>query len=139
MRLEGEVVYLTGGASGLGRGIVQRFIKEGARVAVLDRSAERLDEMKQELGHAFLGIAGDVRQFASHKEAVQRALDVFGKIDCVIPNAAIWDFSTPLVDIAEDALGDAFDELFAVNVRGYLFAVKAALKPLVQRDRKSVV
>ena len=138
MRLEGEVVYLTGGASGLGRGIVQRFIKEGARGAVLDRSAERLDEMKQELGHAFLGIAGDVRQFASHKEAVQRALDVFGKIDCVIPNAAIWDFSTPLVDIAEDALGDAFDELFAVNVRGYLFAVKAALKPLVQ-SRGSVI
>ena len=40
-RLDGEIVLITGGASGLGRGIVERFVEEGAQLAVLDRSAER--------------------------------------------------------------------------------------------------
>jgi NAD(P)-dependent dehydrogenase (short-subunit alcohol dehydrogenase family) len=132
LKLENEVVYLTGGASGLGRGIAERFIAEGACVVALDRSADRLAEMKSQLGERFLGIAGDVRSLASHKDAVAQALNAFGKLDCVIPNAAIWDYSTPLVDIAEADLENVFEEMFAVNVKGYLFAVKAALRPLVQ-------
>ncbi len=131
MRLDGEVTYLTGGASGLGRAIAERFIEEGARVVVLDRSADRLAEMREQLGANFVGVAGDARSLQSHKNAVGQALERFGKLDCVIPNAAIWDHSTGLVDIPEDQFEQAFDEMFAVNVRGYLYAVKAALKPLV--------
>jgi cis-2,3-dihydrobiphenyl-2,3-diol dehydrogenase len=132
MRLDGEVAYLTGGASGLGRGIAERFVAEGARVVVLDRSADRLAEMREQLGERFVGIEGDVRSLASHQQAVARAIDAFGKLDCVIPNAAIWDYSTALVDIPEDDFEDTFNEMFAVNVKGYLFAVKASLKHLVE-------
>jgi cis-2,3-dihydrobiphenyl-2,3-diol dehydrogenase len=138
MRLDGEVAYLTGGASGLGRAIAERFIEEGARLVVLDRSAERLADMREQLGANFIGIAGDARSLQSHKEAVAQALKHFGKLDCVIPNAAIWDHSVGLVDIAEDQFEQVFDEMFAVNVRGYLYAVKAALKPLVA-GRGSVI
>lgn len=132
MRLNGEVVYLTGGASGLGRGIVDRFIEEGASLVVLDRSAERLAELSASHKDRFVGVAGDVRSLQSHHEAVAKAIATFGKIDCVIPNAAIWDHSASLADISEDSLEEAFNEVFAINVKGYLFAVKAALKPLVQ-------
>jgi len=138
MRLQGEVAYLTGGASGLGRGIVERFIEEGARVVVLDRSEDRLSEMKAQLGDAFIGIAGDVRTFESHRKAVSLAVETYGKLDCVIPNAAIWDYSTPLVDMPEDGLERAFDEMMAINVKGYLFAVKAGLRELV-RSKGSLI
>lgn len=138
MRLDGEVTYLTGGASGLGRAIAERFVEEGGRVVVLDRSAERLAEMKDQLGDAFIGVPGDVRSFDSHRQAVATALDAFGKLDCVIPNAAIWDYSTPLVDIPEDGLETAFSEMMAINVKGYLFAVKAGLRELV-RSTGSVI
>jgi len=138
MRLQGEVAYLTGGASGLGRGIVERFIEEGARVVVLDRSEDRLSEMKAQLGDAFIGIAGDVRTFESHRKAVSLAVETYGKLDCVIPNAAIWDYSTPLVDMPEDGLERAFEEMMAINVKGYLFAVKAGLRELV-RSKGSLI
>jgi cis-2,3-dihydrobiphenyl-2,3-diol dehydrogenase len=131
MRLQGEVALITGGASGLGRAIVDRFVAEGAKVAVLDRSIERLKMLEEDHGSAVVGIVGDVRSLESQKQAVKACLAHFGKIDCLIPNAAIWDYSTALVDIPEDRIDQAFDEMFHVNVKGYLLAVKAALPALV--------
>lgn len=138
MRLQGEVAFITGGASGLGRAIVDRFVAEGARVAVLDRSAERLKALEAEHGAAVVGIVGDVRSLESQQQAVDTCLARFGKIDCLIPNAAIWDYSTALVDIPEERIDQAFDEMFHVNVKGYLLAVKAALPALVA-SRGSVI
>lgn len=138
MRLQGEVALVTGGASGLGRAIVDRFVAEGGRVAVLDRSVERLQTLEAEHGAAVVGIAGDVRSLDSQKQAVDACLARFGKIDCLIPNAALWDYSTALVDIPEERIDQAFDEMFHVNVKGYLLAVKAALPALVA-SRGSVI
>lgn len=131
MRLKDEVAFITGGASGLGLGIVERFIGEGAKVVVLDRSAEKLKEMEARFGASFMGIAGDVRSLSSQKAAVEQCLARFGKIDCLIPNVAIWDLCTALVDIPEDRIEAAFDEMFHINVKGYLLSVKAALPALV--------
>lgn len=132
MRLKDEVAYITGGASGLGLAIVNRFVVEGARVVVLDRSAERLKQLEDTHGASVVGVVGDVRSLAVQKEAIAIGLSRFGKIDCVIPNAAIWDFGTSLADLPEDLIETAFDEMFHVNVKGYLLAVKAALPSLVQ-------
>lgn len=138
MRLKDEVAFITGGACGLGLGIVDRFVAEGAKVAVFDRSADKLKELEVRHGGALLGIAGDVRSMADQKAAVAACLERFGKIDCVIPNVAIWDLSTPLVDIPDDGLEAAFDEMFHINVRGYLMTVKAALPALVA-SRGSII
>ncbi|MFA5628362.1 MAG: 3-(cis-5,6-dihydroxycyclohexa-1,3-dien-1-yl)propanoate dehydrogenase [Thiohalomonadaceae bacterium] len=138
MRLEGQVTYLTGGASGLGKAIAERFVEEGGSVVTLDRSADKLQVMKNNLGDAFIGVEGDVRCHESHKKAVDIAVKSFGKIDCVIPNAALWDFSKPLVDMSDDDLDIAFDEVMSVNVKGYLFAVKSALRELV-RSKGTVI
>lgn len=131
MRLNGEVALITGGASGLGRAIVDRFVAEGARVAVLDKSPERLSQLEREHGENVLGVVGDVCSMKDQKAAVLSCLSRFGKIDCAIPNAGIWDYSVSLVDLPEDSLDDAFDEMFHVNVKGYLYTVKACLPALV--------
>jgi cis-1,2-dihydrobenzene-1,2-diol dehydrogenase len=137
-RLEGEVALVTGGASGLGRAVVDRFISEGARVAVLDRSAAGLGTLQDSHGAAVVGIEGDVRFLESHKEAVAKCLESFGKLDCLIGNAGVWDYSTALVDIPDERVEDAFDEMFAINVKGYLLAAKACLPALYKSKGNAI-
>ncbi|MFJ9902954.1 3-(cis-5,6-dihydroxycyclohexa-1,3-dien-1-yl)propanoate dehydrogenase [Streptomyces sp. NPDC101152] len=129
-RLDGTSAVVTGGASGLGRAIVERFVAEGARVVVLDRSKVRLDELSKELGDAVRTIAGDVRSFEDNSRACAIAEREFGGLDAFIGNAGIWDFGRSLIDTPAHVLADAFDELFAVNVKGYLLGAKAAVEPL---------
>ena len=138
MRLKDQVALITGGASGLGRALVDRFVAEGARVAVFDKSAERLAAIEAVHGDKVIGCVGDVRSMADQKAAAASCTERFGRIDCVIPNAGIWDYSTPLVDLPEDRIDAAFDEIFHVNVKGYLLAVKACLSALVE-SRGSVI
>lgn len=126
--LEGEVVLVTGGASGLGRAIVERFLEEGARLAVLDRSPERLGELADQIEV----VGGDVRSIADNQRAVNACVARFGRLDCAIGNAGIWDYSTSLDALPADSIDAAFDELFHVNVKGYLNLAKAALPALVR-------
>jgi cis-2,3-dihydrobiphenyl-2,3-diol dehydrogenase len=132
MRLEDQSVLITGGASGLGLAIVERFIEEGASVAVFDRSRDGCAELESRFGGAVSTIVGDVRNIEDNEAAVAHCIETFGKLDCVIGNAGIWDFSTPLVDLPADKLAASFDELFRINVLGYINLAKAALAPLVQ-------
>lgn len=130
VRLNGEIALVTGGCAGLGRAIVDRFVAEGAKVAVLDRSSAGLDALREAHGEAVVGVEGDVRFLDSHKEAVARCVETFGKLDCLIGNAGVWDYSTALVDVPEDRLSEAFDEMYSINVKGYLLGVKAGLEAL---------
>ena len=133
-RLDGQVALITGGASGLGRAIVDRFVAEGARVAVFDRSKERLGQLKTDHQGAVLACLGDVRSLADNMSAVEQCCGAFGSLDCAIGNAGVWDYSTPLVDLPEDRIDTAFDEVFHINVKGYLLLAKAAAPALVRSE-----
>lgn len=130
MRLKGEVALVTGGCAGLGRAIVDRFVSEGAYVTVLDRSPDGLAALKEAHGDAVAAIEGDVRFLDSNREAAARCVEHFGKLDCLIANAGVWDYSTALVDIPDDRIAEAFDEMFSINVKGYLLAAKSCLSAL---------
>jgi len=127
-----EVVLVTGGASGLGRAIVDRFLEEGARLAVLDRTPDRLTELAAANPDRLAVFGGDVRDIGDNQRAVEACLARFGKLDCAIGNAGIWDYSMSLDTLPAEKLGAAFDELFHVNVKGYLNLAKAALPALVR-------
>ena len=133
-RLAGQTALVTGGASGLGRAIVDRFVAEGARVAVLDRSPERLGALEADHPGVIVGHLGDVRSLDDNKAAVERCCEAFGQLDCAIGNAGLWDYSTALVDLPEDRIDAAFDEIFQVNVKGYLLLAKAAAPALVRSE-----
>jgi len=130
MRLEGEVVFITGGASGIGEAVVDRFISEGAKCVVLDQAKARLQKLKDTHKGKVECVEGDVRSLQANKLAVERGVQVFGKLDTLIVNAGIWDFSVSIQDLPEEKICPVFDEIMAVNVKGYLLAVKAALKHL---------
>jgi cis-2,3-dihydrobiphenyl-2,3-diol dehydrogenase len=130
--LDGEVVLISGGASGLGRAIVGRFLEEGASLAVLDRSAERLADLAAGQPDRIEAVVGDVRSIADNQRAVDACVSRFGKLDCAIGNAGIWDYSTSLDALPAERINAAFDELFHVNVKGCLNLAKVALPALVR-------
>jgi len=128
-RLAGQSVYITGAAGGLGLAIVRRFVAEGARCVVLDRRKPAPDVMAA-LGEAVRFLEGDVRDAAAHRGAVETALAQFGKLDCFIGNAGIWDFNRSLRAMDAAALESGFHELFGINVLGYLLGAKASADAL---------
>jgi len=136
--LEGTVAIVTGGASGLGRAIVERFVEEGARLVVLDTSPEKLEALQRDFGSEVAICQGDVRNYDDNQAAVDCAVTAFGKLDCFVGNAGIWDYQTPLADIDPSTLDKAFDEMMGVNLGGYIKGVRAAMPELV-RNRGNVV
>jgi 2,3-dihydroxy-2,3-dihydrophenylpropionate dehydrogenase len=134
-RLDGLVALVTGGGSGLGRAIVDRFLAEGARVGVLEKSADKAKALK---GERVAVSVGDAASLADNERAVAATLASFGRLDTFVGNAAIWDYGVSLLDLPSDRIDAAFDELFAVNVKGYLLGAKAAARPLID-SRGSIV
>ena len=130
--LDGEVVLLTGAASGLGHAIAERFLEEGAKLCILDRSSDRLGEFAARHPGRIEPVTGDVRSAADNAGAVERAVAKFGRLDCAIGNAGIWDYSVSLDALPAERMDAAFDELFHINVKGYLHLAKAALPALVR-------
>ena len=136
--LDGEVALVTGGGSGLGRAIVERFVREGAHVVAFDRSAENLAALKDHLGSAIVTVIGDVTSPEDNQRAVAETVKAFGKLDCFVGNAGIHDGSIPLVTLSIEQLSGGFDELFGVNVKGYLLGAKAALPELLRVNGRMI-
>ena len=128
--LDGQVALVTGGGSGIGHAIVARFIEEGARVGVLERFPERVEQLKSEFGESLAGIHGDVSVLEDNKRAVAETVRTFGRLDILAGNAGIFDSNHRLDEIPEEQISSSFDELFAVNVKGILLGAKAALAEL---------
>ena len=98
-RLDDQAIALTGGGSGLGLAVVERFVAEGARVAVLDRSAEGCALLESRFGDAVTTVQGDVRSASDNERLIEAAVTQFGKLDCAVGNAGIWDYNKRLVDM----------------------------------------
>src|ERR1700681_4296682 len=92
-KLEDKVAIVTGAGRGIGRGIAVRFAREGARVALVGRSAGPLDDVVGEiesLGGEALAITCDVGSVSNVNETVAQVAEVFGQIDILVNNAQSW-------------------------------------------------
>ncbi|MFP3459672.1 glucose 1-dehydrogenase [Arthrobacter globiformis] len=131
MELEGKVALVTGGGQGIGRGIVDRFLEEGAQVAVVQRRALGEELLRQP---GILGIQADLGDPAAIKEAADQAAGHFGGIDIVVNNAGIM-FERSVADIRLDE----WDLMMAINMRAPLFLAQAALPHLQRRGGGSII
>lgn len=133
--LEGDIAFITGAGSGIGRAVALRFLEEGAAgVAVFGRDAAKLQSTVDAAGSdasKVLPITGDVRSTADLEAAIATTVDRFGKLDILVPNAGIWDFNRSVTKTTGEEIGQLYDELFDINVKGYLLTVSAAWRALV--------
>jgi NAD(P)-dependent dehydrogenase (short-subunit alcohol dehydrogenase family) len=128
--LDGQVALVTGGGSGIGRAVVERYVEEGARVAVMDRVPGRGEELRARFGNQVTAISGDVSRLDDNKRAVAETVAAFGRLDIFVGNAGLLDGFLRLADLAEASIAAACDELFAVNVKGCILGAKATLHEL---------
>lgn len=139
-RLKGAVAVVTGAASGIGRAVIDRFLSEGAHgVIAVDRDCEPLAALAAQGAGRVETVVGDVRSVAVNEAAVQRAQDVYGKLNVVVANAGIFDFHRNLVDYPVDSLEMAFDEIFDINVLAPLKLARAAHAALAEHRGSLIV
>jgi NAD(P)-dependent dehydrogenase (short-subunit alcohol dehydrogenase family) len=130
-KLEGKVVVITGGSTGIGLAAARLFVKEGVNVFITGRRQKELDDAVRAIGRNVTGVQGDVARLAD-LDRLYEAVRAKGRIDVVFANAGVAEFA-PLETITEEH----FDKLFNINVRGTLFTVQKAL-PLLN-DGGSII
>jgi len=129
--LEGQVMFVTGGGSGLGREVALQSARLGARVAIMDLHAERLEATGAEVA----AIAGDClsmrRDVAREEDVVGAIAEVvarWGQLDTVVNSAGVY-YGGPLTATPMEQ----FDRVFAVNVRGLYMVCREAAKVMLPR------
>lgn len=134
-RLDGKVAVITGGASGIGRGTVALFVREGAKVVVADIQDDKGERLKEEFGQAVRYVRCDVTREADVKAAVDLAAKAFGRLDCIFNNAG-----TPgALENAETVTAEGFDSVMRLHVLGAMFGMKHAVPAMRAQGGGSII
>lgn len=125
MKLNNKVAVITGGSSGIGLATAQAFIQEGARVVIVGRNQQSLDEAVQSLGEKAIGIQADVANLADLDRLYATVKERIGNIDIIVVNAGVGPVR-PLAQVDEAH----YDQVMDINVKGAYFTVQKALPVL---------
>jgi len=127
-KLEGKVAIITGGDSGIGRAVAVLFAREGADVAIFHlaetEDARQTKKAVEAEGRRCMTIAGDVREAAFCRRAVDSVAKAFGAVDILVNNAAFQVHAPRFEDLTEEH----FDTTLKTNLYGYFHMAQAALK-----------
>jgi len=130
-KLQDKAALITGGDSGIGRAAAVLFAREGADVAIVYLKTEQKDAKEtaaqiEKGGRRALLIPGDVKDAKFCRQAVEKTVKEFGKLDVLVNNAAFQHHQKSIEDISNEQ----FDKTFKTNIYGYFYMTKAALKHL---------
>ncbi len=137
-RLQDKVAIVTGGASGIGRETVLRFVEEGARVVVADRNvamAEETARMAREVSPDVVVSGVDVTSTEQVQAMVDTAVDRFGRLDVLVNAAAILIITPPLHEVDERH----WDMMMDVNVKGLWSCCKYAIPAMLESGGGSII
>lgn len=131
-KLQGKVALVTGGTSGIGRAIADRFAEEGAHIYIVGRRQTELNRAAAELGSKATCIQADITQLAELEMIYSRIAKDNRTLDIVVANAGrVENRSIAEVD------GDHFDRIFDLNVRSAFFTVQKAI-PLLNDNASAI-
>ena len=134
MKLNSKSVVVTGASSGMGKAIVERFVREGASVIAVARRLDRLEELARSLQGApgrVIPFAGDVSREEDINSAIQRAVEEFGGLDILVNNAGVMDDMSPIGDVKNEKI----EQVFAVNLFGPMYAMRRAVQIFREQGR----
>jgi NAD(P)-dependent dehydrogenase (short-subunit alcohol dehydrogenase family) len=123
LRLANLVAVVTGGARGIGAGIVRRFVEEGARVVFSDLLDDKAKELEAQLGENVAFFRADSVSPSDIESLISFAVTRFGKLDCIVNNAGAGGEAGP---IAETSV-EGFDRSIALLLRGPFLGIKYAV------------
>ena len=131
MKLEGRIAAVTGGSAGIGRGIAEAYLAEGACVAVMARNAEKAEKMLAEVGAGdrLIFIQGDAMDQASVEGFVDQTAAHFGRVDILINNAGGAGDLQPTISLSDES----FDECMKWNVYSTFWGTRRALKYMTEQ------
>jgi len=135
--LEGQVAIITGGGTGIGRGIALAFAKAGADVVVASRKLANLEKVAEEvrsLGRRSLAVPADITNKVDVDNMVQRVMDEFGVIDILVNNAGTIVRASLLEHSEED-----WDAVLDTNLKGYYLCSQAVGKRMVEQKRGNII
>jgi NAD(P)-dependent dehydrogenase (short-subunit alcohol dehydrogenase family) len=133
--LAGKVAIVTGGASGIGRGMVERFVQEGASVVIADINPEGGEELAAELGAPAVFHQTDVGDAASIQAAVDTTVERFGGLHVMCNNAGIGGSFKRFL---EDDFAD-FERVMNVNILGVMVGCQRAARHMAEHGGGSIV
>lgn len=136
-RLVGRVALVTGASRGIGLGVAERLVAEGARVCITARKQEALDEAVARLGGAehAISVAGKADDADHQADAVARTLDAFGSVDLLVNNTGINPVYGRMIDLDLDAAR----KIFEVNALAALSWTKQVHKAWMADNGGAVV
>jgi NAD(P)-dependent dehydrogenase (short-subunit alcohol dehydrogenase family) len=128
-KLDGKTALVTGGDSGIGRGVAVLYAREGANVAIVylpeeQRDADETKHAVEDERRKALLIPGDVRDPRFCERAVEQTVKTFGSLDILVNNAAFQNAQQRIEDITDEQ----FERTFKTNIFGYFYMARAALK-----------
>ena len=132
MQLAGKVAAVTGGTAGIGRGIAEAFLAEGAKVALMARNQDKAQRVLAEMdaGNRAVFIAGDATVQADVEGFIDQASERFGQLDVLVNNAGGAGDLQPLVDLSDEA----FDLAIKWNLYSTFWASRRALPGMLERS-----
>lgn len=133
--LDGKVAIVTGGAAGLGRATVERFVEEGSRVVVADVDDDRGQELAKEFGADATFQHTDVASADDIQVAVDRAVDTFGGLHVMFNNAGVAE---PLTSFLKDDFA-SFERVMAVNILGVMVGSQRAARHMAKHGGGSII
>lgn len=127
MRLNDQVALVTGAAQGIGAGIVQRLLEDGARVIAMDRQPLPAGQWQRDIADGtVLPVAADVTDVPRTQDAIGAAARHFGRLDVAVCNAGVFE-TAPFLDIDMDT----WNRHIAVNLTGVFVTAQAAARAMV--------
>jgi NAD(P)-dependent dehydrogenase (short-subunit alcohol dehydrogenase family) len=121
-KLQSKIAVVTGGSSGIGFAIAQRFISEGAIVYITGRRTAELKAAAQKLGASAKAIQSDISDIGGLNRLFSAVQEEHGRLDVLVANAGVIA-SNPISDVTEDH----FDRMFDINVKGTYFTMQKAI------------
>ena len=138
MKFTGKTVLVTGAAAGIGRAVATKFAQEGAKLVLVDIAGDKLGNIKKEIEEYtkdVLVFPCDVSDESSVSETVREAEAVWGSIDILVNNAAVWRCWNSFVKIS----AEEWRKFFEVNVMGAVHFTKAVLPGMMEKNYGRII
>ncbi|WP_147590107.1 glucose 1-dehydrogenase [Clostridium polynesiense] len=138
MKLENKVAVVTGASSGMGREISLLFAKEGAKVVVVARRKERLEELvslAEEYPGTIIAFQGDVSKKEDAENMIKTAVEKFGRIDILVNNAGVLDDFTPAAEVTDEL----WEYVMSINLNGPFYACRKAIPIMINQGEGNII